>query len=213
VAALQTRRGEVETEPGPSAVIQTEVFATSGKSARAQSAAEANVDQPFIDRGRPVPERYDIDIIRAMIQDPFRVFVYWEISELSIQTLNQFFSAENEAAFQITLRLIEVDGPEEASFDVDRLGSYWMTVMPGREYEFEMGVRSSGRGYISLIRSNRVHTPNRTISAVAPSEAEYRSSPQEFAEVLEASGFAGNDLGDSRSPGSAGVSSARSEVT
>jgi hypothetical protein len=192
VAALQTRAGGAETGPKPDAATQTEVCATGGESAQSQSAAEANADQPFIDHGPPVPERYDIDIIRAMVQDPFRVFVYWEISEQSIKTLAHYFSAEQEEAFQITLKLIEIDRPEETSFDVDTQGSYWMMARPDREYEFEMGVRSSRRGYIPLMRSNRVHTPNETISRVAPNEAEYRLSPQQFAEVLEASGFAGN---------------------
>jgi hypothetical protein len=211
VVALQTRAGAVETEPGAGAATQTED--TSGQSVQSQPSAEANADRVFIDQGPPVPESYDIDIIRAMVQDPFHLFVYWEISEQSIKTLNQYFSAAAEAAFQITLKLIEIDGPEQASFDVDRQGSHWMIVLPDREYEFEMGVRSSVRGYISLMRSNRVRTPNGTISPVAPNEAEYRSSPQEFTEVLEASGFAGNRLADSRFPGSAGVSPARSEVT
>ena len=192
MAALQARAGEVEIEPKAAAATPTEVCATAGESAQSQPVAEAKVDQPFIDHGPPVPESYDIDIIRAMVQDPFRIFVYWEISEQSITTLTQYFSAEEEAAFQITLKPIEIHGPEEASFDVDRQGSYWVMVMPDRDYEFEMGVRSSGRGYISLMRSNRVHTPTGTISRVAPEEAEYRLSPQEFTEILEASGFTGN---------------------
>ena len=192
MAALQPRAGEVETRTQVSEAVQTDDCDTNRASAQSQPVAEANADQPFIDHGPPVPESYDIDIIRAMVQDPFRVFVYWEISGQSITTLTQYFSAEDGAAFQITLKLVEIDGPGEASFDVDRQGSYWMMVVPDREYEFEMGVRSSGRGYISLMRSNRVHTPNGTVSPVAPDEAEYRLSPQEFTEVLEASGFTGN---------------------
>lgn len=194
MAALQTRAGKGQVKPKAAKPAQTEVCATGGESAQSQSAAEANADQPFIDHGPPVPESYDIDIIRAMVQDPFRIFVYWEISEQSIKTLAHYFSAEEEAAFQITLKLIEIDRSEEASFDVDRQGSYWMMVRPDREYEFEMGVRSPGRGDISLMRSNRVHTPNETISRVAPNEAEYRLSPQQFTKVLEASGFTANHV-------------------
>ncbi len=193
MAALQARAGEIETRTQVAEALDTDDCDTNRESAQSQPAAEAKADQPFIDHGPPVPESYDIDIIRAMVQNPFRIFVYWEISEQSIKTLIQYFSAEEAAAaFQITLRLIEIDGPEGPSFDVDRQGSYWMMVKPDREYEFEMGVRSSGRGYISLMRSNRVHTPSGTVSRVAPDEAEYRLSPQEFTEVLEASGFTGS---------------------
>jgi hypothetical protein len=146
--------------------------------------------EPYIDEGLPVPEIYDVDIIRAMLQDPFRIFIYWEVREESLQALTRYFSAEDAASFQTTLKLLEVEGRNEAYFPVGRHGRYWMMVFPDREYEFEIGVRSPVHGYISLIRSNRVRTPRGTVSPEKPAEGEYRLSPPDFLSVIQASGFA-----------------------
>src|SRR4051812_11623357 len=81
---------------------------------------------PFIDEGPPVPEVYEVDIVRAMLQDPFRIFIYWELHEESLRALDRYFSPEEAAAFQTTLRLFEVEGHNEAYFPVGRRGRYWM---------------------------------------------------------------------------------------
>ncbi len=148
--------------------------------------------EPYIDRGLPVPEAYEVDICRAMLQDPFRVFIYWEVREESLKSLTQYFSPEEAARFVVTLKLNEIDGGHEAYFDVDRRGRYWMMVFPDREYEFEIGVRSHDHGFIPLVRSNRVRTPSGTVSPVTDQEPRYRLSPSEFMEVVETSGFAVN---------------------
>jgi hypothetical protein len=146
--------------------------------------------EPYVDEGAPVPEGYEVDIIRAMLQDPFRIFIYWEVREESLRALTRYFAPEEAAQFQTTLKLFEVEGRNEAYFPVARRGRYWMTVFPDREYEFEIGVRSPAHGYISLIRSNRVRTPRGTVSPEKPEEGEYRLNPPEFMNVIAASGFA-----------------------
>ena len=146
-------------------------------------------DQPFIDVGLPVPETYNVDIVRALIQDPFRVFIYWEVRQESLNGLTRFFSADEAARFQVTLKLIEIEGGNEAFFEVGLRGRYWMMVFPDREYEFEIGVRSPEHGYITLIKSNRVRTPRGTVSPQPAADPEYHLSPPQFLDVLEASGF------------------------
>ena len=146
-------------------------------------------DEPFIDVGLPVPENYDVDIIRALLQDPFRVYIYWDVRQESLNGLTHLFSAEEAARFRVTLKLIEVEGGSEAFFEVALRGSYWMMVFPDREYEFEIGVRSPEHGYIALIKSNRVRTPRGTVSPEPAVEPEYQMSAPQFLDVLEASGF------------------------
>jgi len=148
-------------------------------------------DEPFIDVGLPVPETYNVDIVRALLQDPFRIFIYWEVREASLTGLTSYFSPEEAARFRVTLKLIEVEGGNEAFFEVGLRGRYWMMVFPDREYEFEIGVLSPEHGYISLIKSNRVRTPRGTVSAEPAFEPEYQLTPPEFLDVLEVSGFAG----------------------
>jgi hypothetical protein len=152
--------------------------------------------EPYIDEGLPVPDAYEVDIIRAMLQDPFRIFIYWEVRQESLQALTRYFAPEEAAQFQTTLKLLEIEGRNEAYFPVGRRGRYWMMVFPEREYEFEIGVRSPTHGYISLIRSNRVRTPRGTVSPEKPEESEYQLSPHEFMNVIEASGFAADQAMD-----------------
>jgi hypothetical protein len=157
---------------------------------------EEPTSEPFIDQGLPLPEDYPVDIIRAMMQDPFRIFIYWRVREQSLKALTRYFSEADAAEFRTTLKLREVAGGNEAFFEVGRQGRYWMTVFPDREYEFEVGVRSPKHGYIALVRSNRVRTPRGTVSPERAPESEYRLTPPQFMNVLEASGFAADQLYD-----------------
>jgi hypothetical protein len=151
-------------------------------------------EQRYIESGPPgddgtFPEGYDLDIVRAMLQDPFRVFVYWHVREESLGALRQFFSPQDVTGFSTVLKLIETTGGAEAFFEIGRQGRYWLTVYPDREYEFEIGIRSPIHGYISLIRSNRVRTPRGTVSPEPAKEEDYRLSPPEFMRILEVTGF------------------------
>ncbi|MFL6213558.1 MAG: DUF4912 domain-containing protein [Blastocatellia bacterium] len=152
-------------------------------------AAEEPNDQPYIDEGLPVPEGYGVDIIRALLQDPFHIFIYWEVRPESLTGLTRIFSEAEAAEFRTTLKLREMDGSQEAFFEVGPHGRYWMMVFPDRTYEFEIGVRSPVYGYISLARSNQVRTPRGTVSPTPAPEPEYKMTPPEFIDVLQASGF------------------------
>ncbi len=152
--------------------------------------AKPSVDaEPFVDLGLPIPETYGTDIIRAMIQDPFRIFIYWEVREENLDSLKKLFAPEEVATFKTVLKLRDAGGGQEAFFNVERRGRYWMMVFPDREYQFEIGVRSPVHGYISLIASNTIQTPRGTISPLTADEAEYKLEPFEFIEILEKSGF------------------------
>jgi hypothetical protein len=147
------------------------------------------IEEPYVDLGLPVPDTYEIDICRAMLQDPFRVFIYWEVREESLKSITRYFSPEEQAAFQVTLKLTDLKGGL-AYFEVARRGRYWMMVFPDREYDFEIGMRSPEHGFIPVVRSNRVRTPSGTVSPETAEEPQYRLSPPEFIDVIEASGFA-----------------------
>jgi hypothetical protein len=124
-----------------------------------------------------------------MLQDPFRIFIYWEVREESLKALTRYFSPADAATFRVVLKLVELHGGYEAFFDVDQRGRYWMSVFPDRDYQFEIGVRSPLHGYIMLLRSNRVHAPRGTVASLPAPEPHYRVTPQEFNRIIEASGF------------------------
>jgi len=160
------------------------------EAAKSVTGDEHSVDEHFVDVGLPLPEEYEVDIIRAMIQDPFRIFIYWEVREESLKALTRYFTPEDIETFEVVLKLFEVEGRNEAFFNVSHTGRYWMMVFPDREYEFEIGVRSPIHGYIPLVRSNRVRTPRGTVSPEQDEDDEYHLNPPEFVEVISASGFA-----------------------
>jgi len=161
--------------------------------------------EPYIDEGSPIPDSYDVDIIRAMLQDPFRIFIYWEVREESLRALTRYFAPEEAAQFRVVLKLYEIEGRNEAYFDVDRRGRYWMMVFPDRDYEFEIGVRSPDHGYIMLVRSNRVHAPRGTIAPEPAPEPQYRLEPEEFTQIIEDSGFAADQALDMTLAAAAGT--------
>lgn len=175
--------GEPASEPA------NDAFETPEQVVAVALPVEAVSDEPYIDLGLPIPETYNVDILRAMIQDPFHIFIYWEVRDENLKALTKYFSPEEAARFQTTLKLTELTGGHEAYFTVAARGRYWMMVFPDRDYEFEIGVRSREHGYISLLRSNRVHTPRGTVSPVTADEHEYQMSPPVFAGIIEASGF------------------------
>jgi hypothetical protein len=171
------------------AFATAELTSTDLASSEAESQAVSVDAEPFMDLGLPVPDSYETDIMRAMVQDPFRVFIYWEVREANLKALTGLFSEAEVKTFQTVLKLRDRKGSQEAYFNVGRSGRYWMTVFPDREYQFEIGVRSVLHGYICLISSNIVQTPRGTISPVTADEAEYRLEPVEFFEIMEKSGF------------------------
>src|ERR1044071_1422354 len=181
--------------------VEAPVEAAATETATAEESLETALPEeptgaPFIDQGLPLPLDYPVDIIRAMMQDPFRIFIYWRVREQNLKALTRYLSAADAAEFRTTLKLRETAAGNEAYFNVGREGRYWMMVFPDREYEFEMGVRSPKHGYIALVRSNRVRTPRGTVSPERASEPEYRLTPPQFLNVLEASGFSAEQLLD-----------------
>src|SRR5258708_23811826 len=116
------------------------------------------------DLGSPIPDAYDIDFLRVLVQDPFSLYIYWELRQPTVDALTKVFPKEEFPEFQIVLRLIEITERHESFFNVGRIGSYWMSVFAGKKYRFEIGVRSPRRGYIKLIGSNEADTPRGTVA-------------------------------------------------
>lgn len=143
----------------------------------------------FIDQGLPIPDLYDVDTIHALVQDPFHVWVYWEVRDTTAEKINTIFNPEIAKTFRPVLKITELTMGHTAFIDIGRRGSYWLSVFPDRRYRIEVGLYSDARGYIRLLEAEEIRTPRGTISAKA-AEDEYKISSEAFSEVLEVSGFA-----------------------
>jgi hypothetical protein len=144
----------------------------------------------FIDKGLDIPETYDIDTIRAMVQDPFHIWVYWNVRPEVFDNLKAIFPTTIAATFFPVLKLTELTYGDVTFIKIVESGDYWLSVFPDRKYRVEVGLYSDERGYIRILEADEVVTPRGTISRNVDPEPEYRIVGKEFVESLQASGFA-----------------------
>lgn len=147
--------------------------------------AEEIPAEPIIDTGLPIPSSYTIDLMRVLVQDPFHLFVYWQLKDNPFDRLRRIFPDGEE--FQTVLKLIDEGAQIAVYFDAAFAREYWFDVFPGRTYRVELGVRSPRYGYIKLLSSQTVETPRGTISDQAASEPEYQIAPDDYLRVLRES--------------------------
>ena len=127
----------------------------------APAACGSSCETRYVDEGWPLPETYDTDVVWALVQDPFRILVYWDVRDESVRALSSYFSSDDIAKFKVALKKTE-EGAEDSFVETTNRGRQWMAVTPEREYQFEIGVRSPVHGYITIARSGRIYPPRAT---------------------------------------------------
>ncbi len=153
-------------------------------------APAADVDAP--PQLAPLPDEYETDAIAALVQDPFRMFVYWEARPETVLSVERLFSPEEVATFRPVLRVTEREMEKETYYPVLYQGSEWFSVFPDRTYLVEFGVHSPQFGFIRLMSAPEKKTPRGTIAPELPPQPEYRISETRFRRTLEVSGFQTN---------------------
>src|SRR5262249_6220671 len=138
------------------------------------------------DTGLPIPSHYDFDMMRAMVQDPFRIFVYWQLKDDPFERLRRIFPAAHDD-FHTTLKLIDETNNIAVFFDAAFAREYWFKVFPDRPYRIELGMRSSRFGYIKLLTSQSVTTPRGGPSDKEAEEPQYQITADDYLRVLRES--------------------------
>jgi hypothetical protein len=142
---------------------------------------------PVADFGLPIPDQYDFDLMRALVQDPFRIYVYWNLRNNPWERVRRIFPEQEADNFKLALRLIDETNNIAVFFEVPYTREYWFSVFPDRTYRVELGLRSPHFGYIKLLSSQAVTTPRGGPSdQVAPDE-EYSISADDYLRVLRES--------------------------
>ncbi len=175
--------GDILQEPPPD-IRETPTFLS--------ALPEAPVDVDAPPQLAPLPDEYETDAMAALIQDPFRMFVYWEARPETVRSVEALFSPEEVATFRPVLRITERETETETYYPVFYRGSEWFSVFPDRTYMVEFGVHSPQFGFIRLMSAPEKRTPRGTIAPEAPPQPEYRLSQTRFRRTLEASGFLAN---------------------
>lgn len=135
------------------------------------------------DPGLPIPDRYGRDRLVLMVQDPFHVFAYWEITP---ETLAR---ARQAAGGGATVLLIETpNGLESREVDLAG-GNYYLSVAPNTTYGAQLAIRDAqGRLHILAV-SNKVSTPAPHVSA--RQDEAWMAVDETFGELLEIAGLPG----------------------
>ncbi|MGH9837852.1 MAG: DUF4912 domain-containing protein [Blastocatellia bacterium] len=149
--------------------------------------AEEIPAEPIVDTGLPIPSHYDFDMMRAMVQDPFRLFVYWQLKDDPFDRLGRIFPGHESEKFHTALKLVDETNNIAVFFDAAFAREYWFSVFPDRAYHVELGVRSPRYGYIKLLNSQTVQTPRGGPSDQIAEEETYRIEADDYLQVLRES--------------------------
>lgn len=142
--------------------------------------------EPIVDTGLPIPSHYDFDMMRALVQDPFRLFVYWQLKDNPFDRLARIFP-KAAGDFHTVLKLIDETNNIAVFFQAAFTREYWFQVFPDRTYRVELGVRSPQQGYIRLLSSQSVRMPRGGPSDQIAEEPTYRIAADAYLQVLRES--------------------------
>ena len=110
-----------------------------------------------------LPEEYGEDSVALMTVDPRKLFIYWEVSQDSI---DKYIGDINVRVYDVTG--IDFDGTNaHGYFDMlvgERIGSQYIDVAPEREYIVDVGIIDPSGVFVSIARSNKVLTPREGIA-------------------------------------------------
>jgi len=141
--------------------------------------------EPVVDTGLPIPSHYDFDLMHALWQDPFRLFVYWQLKDNPFDRLRKIFPDSEVGNFHTVLKLIDETNNISVFFNAAYAREYWFSVYPDRQYRVELGLHSARYGYIKLLSSQSVHTPRGGPSDQVAPEEEYFITVDDYLRVLK----------------------------
>lgn len=124
---------------------------------------DGTTDTCVTSSGQGLPERYDRDLMNLMLQDPFTLYCYWEVTPGTLS--GRGLSASSDEALVVRVHPGDAD-----HFDVDAGGfigsSYINLETGGGTYFVELGLRSADGSFHPILRSNTVMLPPVGVSNV-----------------------------------------------
>ena len=125
---------------------------------------------------------------RLQMQSPNRIFFYWSLKNNPFQTLEKMFGTR-AGDFTFVAKLINLTNRTENFYSVPVAGSWWFDVESDSTYRAEIGFMSATRPFVRLLFSNKIETPRAAPSPYIDLSPQFAVSAQEFAEVLDVSGY------------------------
>ena len=145
----------------------------------------------------PIPPYYDKDTIAFMPVDPSKEYVYWEISDY---TLNRVKSELKLSESRIVLKIFSnLDNytSEAASVTVDRIGHWYFNIYaPDTLLWSEIGFIDSNGAFHPILKSNKVRMPSDKVSDIVDQET-WMTIGGNLDKLYELSGVGLKDLNSS----------------
>ena len=136
-----------------------------------------------------LPELPSDDRARLQLQSPNKLFFYWSSRKDPYANLQRLFG-ERFRGYDLSVRLINLKDDSVRVMPADKSGTTWFDVGADTSYRAELGFFSQNRPFIRVMYSNTVQTPRPSPSRRLASDADFAVRTQQFADVLNAAGFA-----------------------
>ncbi len=114
---------------------------------------ESEKSEIFIDWGEEIPDYYNKNYLRILYQDPYRIFVYWE---LDIDTISKYF---NDMGNKLILKMHNLTDNITININVGNATSWWVHTTPDKKYRATLVVKRENGEEIQLLRSKTIETP------------------------------------------------------
>jgi hypothetical protein len=138
-----------------------------------------------------LPELKRENRARLQIQSPTRLFFYWSVKDNPFQTLRRAIGGDAAKNYALVVKLLnETNGREEKIVPIEAEGSSWFDADAGASYRAEIGFYAPAHPFVRVMFSNHVETPRKSASSRWADAADWTISANDFAQVLDRSGFA-----------------------
>lgn len=134
-----------------------------------------------------LPELTKENRARLQMQSPTKIYFYWSFQQNPFQTLNRVFG--NQTNYQLVAKLVNQTNEREEIFPIDADGAAWFDADADSTYQVEIGFYAVNRPFVRVMFSNEVETPRKNPSSRRDYSEKFAVSANQFAEVLDVSGF------------------------
>jgi hypothetical protein len=172
---------------------ETDYFTAAEEATKTDAQDEIkNSDEPqdpiFKELSAPkLPELEKENRARLQMQSPNKIHFYWSFKQNPFQTLRRIFG--NQTNYQLVAKLVNQTNGREEFFPVEAEGSAWFNVDADSAYRAEIGFYAVNRPFVRVMFSNRLETPRKNPSSRRDYSEMFAVSADQFAEVLDVSGF------------------------
>lgn len=187
VSSAETIKPEKEENNKNILTAETEIDET--EEPETESVEETQQTPVFKELAQPkLPELPKENRARLLMQSPNRLYFYWSVKNNPFQTLHRAFNGDT-GIYRLVVKLTNQTTGGEEIHPVEAEGNWWFDVESNSIYQAEIGFFAPNRPFIRILFSNTVETPRKTPSPRRDYTPYFAVSANQFAQVLDRSGF------------------------